>query len=252
MASSSTLPFTLITNTNIDAWTDIPPNHPCITLAQKMAEVHNTFIRLCNASYIQAPQIKPGTADASDFLTWNKYIVDMIHEHHDSEEEEMFPLLENLVGTPGILSGNVDQHQAFHDALEKFESYCKNTKADDYSSEKVRQLWEELAPALNKHLMDEPETFYRLKDTDPKELQKLLDQFNKAAEKKTDLFTFGVLFLQAQDNEFPGVNGKTQILFADMPGFARYMIHYGTAWRYNRLWKFNPSDTFGNMKAGFV
>lgn len=66
----------------------------------------------------------------------------------------------------------------------------------------------------------------------------------------TDFHSAAPLLLGAQDYSFQGVDGQPQIMLADMPAFARYMVHYIFEWRYYRVWKFNPSDTWGNVKHG--
>ena len=184
-----TLPFKLITKTNIEAHPDISHDHPCAELAQQMAEVHNSLIRLGNAAFTQATQIQSNTTEATDFLTWNKLIVDLIHEHHRGEEEDMFPGLEKLANRPGILSQNLEQHHAFEEPLQNLGDYVTKTSGANYDGMKLRSLWEALAPSLQKHLEEEPDTFWQLKGTDIEPFRKFLKDFEKSIESKTDPFT---------------------------------------------------------------
>ena len=186
MASATSPPFRVITKTGRDSYPDIPGDHPCVVLAQQMAELHNSIIRLCNASYAQALQIQPDTQTAADFLTWNKFIVDVIHTHHHSEETEMFPKLEELAGKPGLLSANTEQHHVFERPLSRLYDYVTKTSQKDYDGATLRQLWDDVAPQLQHHLENEPVTFYQLKDAEVGKFRELIVYFQEAAKKEGD------------------------------------------------------------------
>ena len=49
----------------------------------------------------------------------------MIEHHHSAEEAHLFPEISTLTGNPALMEVNVEQHKAFHDGLEAFESYVK-------------------------------------------------------------------------------------------------------------------------------
>lgn len=50
--------------------------------------------------------------------------MDLIHHHHDGEENFLFPEFEKKLGK-GALHGNVDQHAEFLPQLYDFEEYIK-------------------------------------------------------------------------------------------------------------------------------
>lgn len=41
----------------------------------------------------------------------------MLNEHHDGEEEILFPSLETRVGVPDLMKANVDEHEVFHEEV---------------------------------------------------------------------------------------------------------------------------------------
>lgn len=71
--------------------------------------------------------------------------------HHNWEEASYFPALEKFAGQPGILESDVDQHHAFEKRLQTLHEYCQ-VPMEQFSTQKLRGLIEDIAPALNKHL----------------------------------------------------------------------------------------------------
>lgn len=76
--------------------------------ASHMALVHNVLIRGYNSIYQQAPHIQP--ADYRDFLGYCLAWHDMVQGHHDSEEEVLFPGIEEATGVKGIMDGEKAEH----------------------------------------------------------------------------------------------------------------------------------------------
>jgi hypothetical protein len=44
--------------------------------------------------------------------------------------------------------------------------------------------------------------------------------------------------------------GPAQLPFPEVPGIAKYIVHYCMAWRYRGVWRFSPSDCFGARNPG--
>ena len=76
--------------------------------ASHMALVHNVFIRGYNSIYQQAPHIRP--ADYRDFVGYCLAWHEMVQGHHDSEEEVLFPGIEEATGVKGIMDGEKAEH----------------------------------------------------------------------------------------------------------------------------------------------
>ena len=75
-----------------------------------MAIVHNVIIRGYNSIYQQAPLVRP--ADVRDFIGYSLAWIDMVIGHHHSEEEVLFPLIEEGAGVPGLMDSDKEEHGA--------------------------------------------------------------------------------------------------------------------------------------------
>lgn len=87
-----------------------------------------------------------------------------VHEHHDNEEAVFFPRLETLVGVPGLMTANVEQHEAFHGGLAALIAYIEAVQAggDSYDGARLRGIVDSFMPMLTEHLHDEIETLVAL------------------------------------------------------------------------------------------
>lgn len=128
-----------------------------------MANVHNTFIRALNSIYLQAPYITT-PALASDFLEYCRCLGPLIKLHHDAEIQLLFPQLEKMSEGRLSMSDNVHQHEAFHSQLDAFNRYSSETRPEDFSGEKMRELLDALAPGLLKHLREEIPTLMQFRE----------------------------------------------------------------------------------------
>jgi iron-sulfur cluster repair protein YtfE (RIC family) len=73
-----------------------------------MALVHNIFIKGYNSIYLQAPCIVPG--DIPDFIHYCLAWYQSLKDHHNGEEELLFPLIEEGAGVKGIMDGEREEH----------------------------------------------------------------------------------------------------------------------------------------------
>jgi hemerythrin-like domain-containing protein len=73
-----------------------------------MAHIHNAVLRGYNSIYLQAPYVKDG--DKSAFigyaLTWFRFV----KSHHDDEEMELFPKVEEQLGNKNIWKETHEEH----------------------------------------------------------------------------------------------------------------------------------------------
>lgn len=63
--------------------------------ATGMALAHNMILRGLNSIYQQAPWVEP--SDTKDFLEYCKLWVQVVTVHHNGEENDFFPYIENAV-----------------------------------------------------------------------------------------------------------------------------------------------------------
>ena len=146
--------------------------HYCYSLATEMTHVHNLILRPLNAIYNQAPYIpKDSLETVKSFLFYCENWHGCINHHHHGEEEHFFPRLEQAAGVHGLLEPNVEQHAAFHDGLEAFGKYSKETRPEDFDGMALRKIIDSFGQVLRDHLMDEIDTLLRLKSYDSEKLK---------------------------------------------------------------------------------
>ena len=153
-----------------------------------MALLHNLIFRAYNSSYNQCLGVRPGTADARDFLVYNQVFYEHIKEHHDTEEEIFFPLLQKLTGEKGIMDQNIREHQELEEGLHKLHDYVFGTDSNSYDGEKFKSILEILEGPLRKHLYAEISTMLDLTKYDSRELEKVWAELSSKAASRTSKF----------------------------------------------------------------
>ena len=74
-----------------------------------MALVHNVMIHGYNSIYLQAPRII--SKDVPDFVQYCLSWYEVVRGHHHSEEQLLFPLIEEGTGVKGIMDDDVKEHR---------------------------------------------------------------------------------------------------------------------------------------------
>lgn len=140
---------------------------PRFTAADSMATAHNAFIRGINAMMLQAKGVS-NPKDVSDFCNYGHCMIESVNMHHSTEEEFFFPPLEKALGKPGAMQVNVQQHEVFHDALEKLDEYCKEgiEKPEIYDADRMLELVKKASDDLVDHLHAEIDTLMELEKSD--------------------------------------------------------------------------------------
>jgi hypothetical protein len=161
--------------------TTIPQaSHGAYYVATQMALAHNGMIRGLNSIYIQAPNIPANDTTAKrDFLIYCQCWCESMHHHHDAEEAEFFPSIEQISGVKGLMAHNVEQHRAFTPGFEKFHEYAKTCKPKDFDGEELRILVEGFAEPLTRHLADEIETLKALDVYDSAQVREAYKRLEK-------------------------------------------------------------------------
>lgn len=131
-----------------------------------MTIVHNVLLRGINAIYNQASNVttKGSSKDKLDFANFAHQWGDMITEHHHVEEEVLFPEINEMTKTPGLMDTNVQEHQVFHAGLVKFLEYLKTVKSgeQEFDGEKLKGIVDGFMPQLRDHLEHEIDTLVDL------------------------------------------------------------------------------------------
>lgn len=135
-------------------------------LACEMTIVHNAIIRGINAVYNQARNVSAkGTAkDKLDFANFAYKWAMILQEHHDVEEEKVFPRINEVTGVPGLMDANVDEHKAFHDGFEVYIEYLDKVRAEkeEFDGERLVSIIDSFAPVLRDHLENEIDSLLAL------------------------------------------------------------------------------------------
>ncbi|THC88483.1 hypothetical protein EYZ11_012073 [Aspergillus tanneri] len=237
-------PFTLITNTGIDARPEIPRDHQAHELARRMAHIHNLLLRALNASYNQCLSIRPDTPETRDFLLFNQCFYSMLQNHHNMEEESLFPAFGKVTGNPDVMAVNIQEHRRFETELQKFRDYIFNTDPKAYSGTQLKSHLEGLGPLLQEHLHNEIATLLDLHVVDSSTLKRVFDTAKRSSTGQShDIFKDIPFTLTCEDNTFQ-LDGKATSPF--LGNLARQLLKWTLGWRYPGVWRFAPSDFLGN------
>lgn len=137
-----------------------------------MTMVHNLIIRGINAIYIQCINVgEQGTEkDKIDFANFATRWGEFAEEHHTMEEESFFPGFNNLAETPGLMDGNIAEHEAFRPGLDSFLEYVTAVSEgrESYDGHKIMELIDSFIPLLHTHLEHEITILVSLSQWDDK------------------------------------------------------------------------------------
>jgi hypothetical protein len=225
-----------------------------------MALAHNGMIRGLNSIFLQAPHIPRGDLAARrDFLIYCQCWCESMHHHHDAEEAEFFPSIEQISGVQGLMERNVEQHRAFTPGFERFQEYARTCLPKDYDGEKIKSLVEGFAEPLTQHLRDEIETLRALDVYDSTRVRQAYKRFEKLLMATDNVsqdslvrwvvplklltplqYRIAPLVFGTADRSFEG--GMHD--FPSVPFIVPYVIHYLFGRRYRGVWRFNPSTAW--------
>ncbi|PVF94323.1 hypothetical protein CPB86DRAFT_789162 [Serendipita vermifera] len=223
------------------------PTDPFVQERWTMCGVHTTFAEAMKQMYKLADTITP--KDEQDFAMYCFAFTQNLHHHHHLEETIMFPLME-----PEFKTNVVDEHAAFHDALEDLENYIhgilgtkqgkiygdivKDTTRQKirYNAEKFKKLLETLITPLMTHLLHEIEwldpekirasglTAQRLHDMEEQVLKHIKEQANPF-----------VIHVQVLGHLPPNVQ------WPPMPWFVKkILVPWVFYWKHSGAWRYLP------------
>ena len=102
-----------------------------------------------------------------------------MHHHHDAEELDFFPNIEQITGVKGIMERNIEQHRAFTPGFDQFHEYARTCLPKDYDGAKLKSLIEAFAQPLTQHLHDEIETLRALDQYDSERVRQAYKRLEK-------------------------------------------------------------------------
>lgn len=181
-------PLPLISETGTQHRPDIPANHSAIRCARNMAVLHNLIFRAYNSSYNQCLGVRPATADARDFLVYNQVLYEHIKDHHGTEEDIFFPLLQEFTGEKGVMDQNIREHHELEEALHKLRDFAFDTGPDVYDGEQLKSILEILGPSLTNHFHGEISTLLDLAKYDSNRLERVWADLSRRAGSQANKF----------------------------------------------------------------
>ncbi|KAJ5371770.1 hypothetical protein N7517_003776 [Penicillium concentricum] len=241
--------MTVIDGTQI--WADTPwplipttknaSKHAAVYIAKEMTHTHNCMLRGLNSIYHQAENVqKP--EDITDLLFFIKCWTGWVSHHHIMEEEMMFPGFEKVIGTPGFLGDNVEQHHGFQPQLKILQDYSAHTKLAGYDPSIIRKTIEVMGPSFRDHLGDEIDSLLRMIDYNPEALMKVYKSCVAEATKQ-DKQVVPPMVLGLRDVTFEGGNQ-----WPSLPPMAGWVINYFFARKHSHAWRFLPCNGWGKPR----
>ena len=141
-------------------------------MASDMINVHNILLRGINSIYNQCLNVSANGSekDKLDFSNFAYQWGNMLEEHHRAEEESFFPEMNSIVGIPGLMDANVQQHQLFHHGIESYNKYLSLVKEGQvpFEGQKLKGIIDDFMPVLRTHLNDEITTLVSLEQYENK------------------------------------------------------------------------------------
>ncbi|KAH7145875.1 hypothetical protein B0J13DRAFT_666464 [Dactylonectria estremocensis] len=119
-------------------------------LGCEMTIVHNNILCGLNAG---SPK------DKLEFANFAYAWAMVLKEHHCVEEERVFPLI-NSLAVPGLMDGDVAEHQEFHDGFEVYLEYTDKLRGgnEELDGDKLTSIIDSFGPVLREHLEHEIDT----------------------------------------------------------------------------------------------
>lgn len=145
-----------------------------------MALAHNGIIRGLNSIYLQATHVpREDLITVRDFLTYCQCWCESMHHHHEAEEHDFFPHVEQIANVPGVMQQNVEQHRAFTPGFGRFQEYARACAPERFDGREVRSLIEAFAEPLTQHLHDEIDTLRALDVYDSERVRRAYQRLEK-------------------------------------------------------------------------
>ncbi|KAI9734217.1 MAG: hypothetical protein M1834_002319 [Cirrosporium novae-zelandiae] len=207
-----------------------------------MALLHNAILRGYNTIYLQAEHVQP--ADYADFIGYSLAWFKFVKGHHDDEEENLFPKVEEVIGKKDIWEESLKEHETFLEGLGKFNTYLSTLPSpSDFSGKELISIMDTFQEPFNHHFHSEISTIANMSSYgDFPEAGPIFATWGKQSIMKagmTDVVPF--LFLNF-DRSFEEGKWAT---WPPMPGPIRWLLtRAGSSWHWG-WWKFSSCDVNG-------
>ncbi|KAH6989725.1 hypothetical protein BKA56DRAFT_629471 [Ilyonectria sp. MPI-CAGE-AT-0026] len=218
-------------------------------LAAEMTLVHNALIRGINAVYLQCNNVaSQGTIqDKQDFANFAYAWGEMVHEHHDLEETDIFPAINELTEAPDLMNANVGEHKQFDEGLKTYFDFLDKLKKEEEALDgmKLRSIIDGFMPALRTHLENEIDTLLALEkyekkvdwgDWFQKKMSEMTSKAMKDARYRNEIFPLAIIF---HDKTFEGGVWKN---FPPVPRLFLLVLQWLCMNTHKDWWRFAGCD----------
>ncbi|KAF7560089.1 hypothetical protein G7046_g4069 [Stylonectria norvegica] len=255
-------PYTMSSTPPTKAWADGPmklvttPQYETkktdifTTGATHMALLHNAIIRGFNSIYLQAPHVQD--VDKAAFigysLTWFRFV----KSHHDDEEDNLFPKVQDLLGDDAVWTGTHEEHESFLGGLVEFNTYLTTLASPTaLSAVELIRIMDSFKPAFENHFHSEIATIAALAghrsvpaDGTPEATlaSNTFKTWGKATVTKAGMLDVVPFFLLNLDRT---AEGGLWANWPPMPAPVKWgMVNLAGSW-YGSWWKFASCDAQG-------
>ena len=142
-----------------------------------MRLAHNILLLNLNSMLLQCEQVTE-PKDIADFIIYCQTSIEEIHTHHELEEKNLFPALEEYSVQKNIMAENLAQHHAFEANLLWVEKYLAKVTPETYDGKQLKTLIEAFATDLVPHLNAEIPTLLNVEKYGAEKLGKIWEEFN--------------------------------------------------------------------------
>ncbi|KAK7982132.1 hypothetical protein PG996_009824 [Apiospora saccharicola] len=213
--------------------------------------MHNAFTRGLTSIHLQCVNIETSPKDIPDFVAFCEIWGELLQDHHETEEADVFPFLEEGAGVPGLMKSSFEGHRAFDAGLAEFMTYIWKVEAGEekYSSHKLKAVIESFAPAMHEHMVNEIPALLALDSRLGEYWKKKAAEIfaKKSADPTTK--TCKVIML-------PFVLTCTDATFEDgvhqwppnFPWIAKMITRYYYFPQHGNWWRFGPVDAAGQPR----
>ncbi|EJD36055.1 hypothetical protein AURDEDRAFT_92861 [Auricularia subglabra TFB-10046 SS5] len=218
--------------------------------ATHMALLHNAILRGFNSIYLQAPHVLP--ADYADFVGYSLAWFRFVKSHHDDEEAELFPKVEDVLGAKGIWDETHKEHETFLDGLGAFNTYLSTLPSPEaFNGTELVRIMDGFKDPFNNHFHSEIATIaafssHPLPESEAVRASETFKIWGKKTLTKaglTDVVPFCLLNLDRTYEE------GMWATWPPMPGPIRWMmINVFGSWNWG-WWKFASCDASGNPQT---
>lgn len=221
---------------------------------------HQFDLKGLNSLYNYAPIVgaSGNVRDKHDLATFGLVFYYLISDHHQAEDQILFPSLEEQSKTAGLMSINVQQHESFHSGIETLFAYLtsitKDAKATTFDAERLQGLINSFRPALMQHLHKEISTLLecgrRFPDIDIRPIERRFEAQMRSkgygASPVTGLTQLLPWIIACHDRGFDG--GKWAEYLPSTAKTLGRVATWTTKLSYRGIWRFAPCSFSSELK----